>query len=96
MIITGNVLAEGAARSLGKLLSKYYGNKGLGYNTYKKLFDSCVAPITDYASGIWGFTTNDKNKQSANHSHEMLFRRNKYAPIVAIEGDMGWTTPITQ
>ena len=95
MKIKGDVLAEGAARALGKLLSKYYGNKGLGYNTYNKLFNSCVAPITDYASGIWGFTTNDKINRVQTRAMRCNLGVNKYAPIVAIEGDMGWTTPIT-
>ena len=32
--IIGDVLADGASRALGKLLAKFYSNKGLGYKTY--------------------------------------------------------------
>ena len=52
--VTGKAAAEGASRALGKLLGKYYANKGLGYRTYTKLFECCIAPIMDYASGVWG------------------------------------------
>ena len=47
--LTGNTMAEGALRALGKLLSKYYANKGLDIKTYQKLFDCCIIPIMDIA-----------------------------------------------
>ena len=49
-----NALAEGASRALGKVLAKYYKNKGLGYKTYTKLYESCVYPIMDYCASVWG------------------------------------------
>ena len=55
--VTGN--EEGASRALGKLLSKFYSNKGLGFNTYKKLYDSCIVPIMDYAGGFCGYEPNE-------------------------------------
>ena len=51
--ITGNKLAEGANRALGKLLGKYYSNKGLGYKTYSALYETCVCPIIEYCAGVW-------------------------------------------
>ena len=45
--VTANVLADGASRALGKLLSRYYRNKGLGIRTCTKLYDSCIIPIMD-------------------------------------------------
>ena len=53
--VAGNVLAEGASRALGKFLSKYYLDKGLGINTYTKIYESCICPIMDYCEGVWGF-----------------------------------------
>ena len=35
-------LADAGSRSLGKLIAKFYSNKGLGYKTYTKLYDTCV------------------------------------------------------
>ena len=55
--VTGN--EEGASRALGKLLSKFYSNKGLGFNTYKKLYDSCIVPIMDCAGGFCGYEPNE-------------------------------------
>ena len=89
---TGNKQAEGAARALGKLLSKYHSNKGLGYNTYKKLFDSCIAPIMDYGSSVWGYASNDKLNRIQNRAMRCFLGVNKYAPLAGIEGDMAWTT----
>ena len=57
--VTGNILAQGASKALGKLLSKFYLNKGLGFKTFTKIFDSCICPVLDYCSGVWGFNQND-------------------------------------
>ena len=32
----------------------------MGYSTYTKLFDHCVAPVMNYAAGIWGFPNHTK------------------------------------
>ena len=53
--VTARTQAEGSSRALGKLLSKFYLNKGLGYETYKKLYNSCIVTIMDYNSAIWGY-----------------------------------------
>ena len=88
--ITGNELAEGACRALGKVLSKFYQNKGLGYKTFTKLYETCVM---DYSSGVWGFSSID----SLDRIHERAMRCylgvNKYAAKCGIEGDVGWVPP---
>ena len=76
--VTARTQAEGSSRALGKLLSKFYLNKGLGYETYKKLYNSCIVPIMDYNSAIWGY-------------NEKLY---KYAPTAGVEGDLGWVRPL--
>ena len=35
------------------IVAKIHGYKDIGYDTYSKLFNSCVAPVTDYCSGVW-------------------------------------------
>ena len=42
------------------ILHKYKQIKGLGYYTYSKLYQSCVCPVLDYASEIWGYKGYDK------------------------------------
>ena len=44
---TAEVLSQAAGRALGAMISKIHGYKDIGYNTYSKLFNSCVAPVTD-------------------------------------------------
>ena len=56
----GDILAEGAGRALGKLVAKFYQNKGLGFNAFTKLYDTCVAPLMDYCSGVWGYDAHVK------------------------------------
>ena len=91
--VTGNAQAEGASRALGKLLSKFYSNKGLGFNTYKKLYESCIVPIMDYAGGVWGYEPNENLKRIQIRAMRCFLGVNRYAPIVGVEGEMGWTTP---
>ena len=89
----GNALAEGTSRALGKVLAKYYKNKGLGYKTYTKLYESCVCPIMDYCASVWGHAKNEKIMKIHTRATRCFLGVNKYAPIAGIEGDMGWITP---
>ena len=76
----GNILADGANRALGKLLSKYYLNKGLGIGTYTKLYESCVVPVMDYCSSIWGYNDNDKLDKIHMKTIRCYNGVNRYAP----------------
>ena len=53
-----NILYDAAGISLGAVISKFKSLRDAGFYTYIKFFDSCVVPISDYFSGIWGFTKN--------------------------------------
>ena len=44
-------LARAGSRALSKLICKTHSNYDLGYASFTTLFNSCVAPILDYASG---------------------------------------------
>ena len=91
--VPGNVLAEGASRALGKLLSKYYLNKGLGINTYTKIYETCICPIMDYCSGVWGFALNDQLDKIHMRAIRCFLGVNLYATKVGMEGDLGWVPP---
>lgn len=54
---TAEVLGKSGGRALGAMISKIHNYKDVGFNTYEKLFHSCVVPILDYCSGVWGFKT---------------------------------------
>ena len=48
------MLSTAGNRALGSLLSKYKSNKQMPFSVYSKLFFSCVAPVLDYGSEVWG------------------------------------------
>ena len=50
---TAEVLSQARGRALGAMISKIHSYKDIGYNTYSKLFNSCVAPVINYCSGVW-------------------------------------------
>ena len=92
LVVTGNVLADGASRALGKLLSTYYWNKGLGVRTYTELYDSCIIPIMDYVQ-VWGFTGNEKLDKIHMRAMRCYLGVNRYSAKVGIEGELGWVDP---
>ena len=92
--VTARTQAEGSSRSLGKLLSKFYLNKGLGYETYKKLYNSCIVPIMDYSSAIWGYNDNDDINKVHQRSMRNFLGVYKYAPTAGVEGDLFWVRPL--
>ena len=85
------ILANAGGRALGGIISKFKSFKDIGYNTYTKLFDNCVAPILEYGSGIWApyekFPDIDNIMLRACRYYLGVHR---FAPIPGILGDMGW------
>ena len=90
----GDALAMGAERALGKLVVKYYQNQGLGYKTYKKLYDACVRPVMDYCSGIWGYEAHEKLDRIHVRALRTFLDVNRHTAIAGIEGEMCWIPPI--
>ena len=85
---TGNKLSEAAARATGKLIGKFYSNKGLGIKTYSVLYESCICPIIDYCSGVWGNVQNEKLDRIHSRILQCFLGMNRYAPKPVIEGEM--------
>ena len=87
-----NTLCNAAKRALGKIIYKSKTLKCLGFHTYSKLYNSMVAPIMDYGSEIWGYSS----PKDANKVHLMAQRYfmgvHRFAPVAAVAGDMGWTS----
>ncbi len=87
---TAKVLADSAGRALGAVMSKFKSNKGLGFNTYTKMFHTGVCPILDYCSGVWGFSKYECIDTVQNRAIRFYLGVHKFAPNLAINGDMGW------
>ena len=66
------------------MISKIHNFKDVGFETYTKLYYSCVVPVTDYCSGVWGFRDFHKGDMVQN-----FLGVHRFTPILAINGDMG-------
>ena len=50
----GESLASAGERALGSVINKIKKNGDVGYLAFMQLYSSCVLPMIDYCSGIWG------------------------------------------
>ena len=87
---TLNVLSCAAGRSLGSLCSKFKFMKNMGFSTFTSLYEKCVSPILDYSSEIWGFKRYVKAEQVEQRAMRFFLGVHRFAPILGIQGDMGW------
>ena len=83
-------LANSAGRALGALINKCKNGRCLYYSTYTKLYNSCVSPILDYASGVWGYKSLNKLDTIQFRAMRFFMGVHKFAPNMAVVGDMGW------
>ena len=82
---TEKVLSESSGRALGKLISKFKGVKNMGYNTFTRLYNSCVVPI------IWGIYSKSQLSEAVqNRAIRSFLGVHKFSANLAINGDMGW------
>ena len=56
------VLSQPGNRALGALRNKIRNFKDCRYQTFTKLYQTCVAPILDYGSGVWGYDRFSKTR----------------------------------
>ena len=89
--ITVRTLADAANRALGSVINKYQTINGLGYYTYTSLFNSGICPILDYCSEIWGYKNYSEIDAIQNKAIRIYLGVHRFAPIAALNGDMGWT-----
>ena len=88
--ITASVLADSGKRALAAICTKFNKLKGLGFKTYSRLYHTGVAPILDYASGIWGFQKFGYLDAVQNKAIRYFLGVHRFAPNLAINGDAGW------
>ena len=89
--VTAGTLSDAAGRALGAVISRIHKYRDFRFGTFTTLFNSCVTPITDYCSGIWGYVDNLKCVALQNRAIRYFLGVHKFAPKLAINGDMGWT-----
>ena len=84
------MLSKAGGRALGAITAKYKAQGFMSYSTYTKLFDSCVTPVLDYSSGVCGFSKYNCLEAIQNRAIRIYLGVHKFAPTLALQGDMGW------
>jgi hypothetical protein len=87
---SADILCKSGGRALGAIISKIQNHKDIGFKTYTKMYYSCVVPVTDYCSSIWGFKNYKKLDITQHRAIRYFMGVHRFAPILAITGDMGW------
>ena len=88
-----NDLAGRASKALGSLLANFYANNGMGFRDFKKCYDACITKISEYSAGVWGLCKYPKLDSVHNRALRCYLGVHKYAPIAALQGEMGFTPP---
>lgn len=83
-------LSKSGGRALGSLISKIHSLKDIGFTTFEKLFYSCVAPVIDYCSGVWGYQNFHSLDQVQDRAARYFLGTHRLAPLLAVRGETGW------
>ena len=92
--ISINDLSSRAGKSLGSCISRFKSIKDVGYRTYTQSYNSMWVPISDYFEGIWGIRKFEQSDKLQNRVIRFFLGFGPKTPISAIQGDMGWTSPL--
>ncbi len=68
----------------------------MGFNTFDKTYHSSVVPIIDYGCGIWGYKQYDDGDKIQFRAIRYFLGVHSKAPLLALEGDMGWPSSKTR
>ena len=80
-----------ASRALGCAISKSKDNFDLSHSVFSKIFEACVVPILDYASGVWSRGNQFKKLNDIQYRACRFFMGvPKLCPLLAIMAEMGW------
>ena len=71
-------MSESAGRLLGET------HKLMGYNTFTKLYDSCVCPVMEYAATVWGYDYAQKLNVIQNRAARNFLGVHKFTPTLAL------------
>ena len=88
-----NVLSEAAGRSLSGIIAKIASFRDAGFQIYTKLYESCVEPIMDYFSCIWGFLKYTAIEKVHNKACRLYLGLHAKVPIPALQAEIGWVLP---
>lgn len=87
-------VAQSAGRALGLIIAKSKAYGGLPYECFTKLYNALVIPILSYGAAIWGTREFVHVNEIQNRAGRFFLGLGKFAPLAAVQGDMGWTLPV--
>ena len=87
---TADILSTAASKALGKLRYKLRFLKECHYSTFTKLYTSCIVPILDYASAVWGYKNFSSHDNIQRRAIRYFLGLHRFAANDMVEGDMGW------
>ena len=86
-------LADSGGRALSAIISRFKSFKDIGYTTFTKLYDTCVTPVTDYGSSIWGKHNVKHADMIQNRACRYFLGVHNFTPIPSLQAEMGWLPP---
>ena len=63
----------------------------MGLETFTKCIESSVYPVLDYGAEIWGYRKESPTDKVQLKAMRVFLGVHKFAPNLALLGDMGWT-----
>ena len=87
---TSDILSSAGSKALGQLRYKLRFLKECQCETFAKLYSSCIVPILDYASSVWGFEFYGKSETIQHRAIRYFLGVHRFAANDMIEGDMVW------
>ena len=92
-----NQLSTAGSRAVGKVIRKSRSNLDLGFHSYSKLYDCCVAPVLDYACGAWNAGLEcSKIDQIQHRAIRYYCGLPRTTPVVGLISEMNWVPSIVR
>lgn len=91
--IMTKIVSRSASRALGLLISKDRAFGGMPFECFTKCFDAIVQSTIDYSSSVWGTKSYSHINAVQHRACRYFLGLGRYAPNVAVNGDMGWPMP---
>ena len=85
-------LINSDSRALGSIIGKFKTFKNLTFDSFTKLYESCVTSILDYASEVWGCCKAPSCNKIQQRAIRYYLGVHRFCPIPALNGDIGWNT----
>ncbi len=92
-VTTTDILTKSAGRAFNSCLNKFKTIKNMGYQTYTKLFETCVNPVMHYSSEVWGFKNYATCDTVQLRAMRFFLGVHKHTPSVGVRGEFGWLKP---